>query len=33
MIDRDVEYWAKYGSSIYPSIVINNSTYRGQLET
>lgn len=25
-------YWKKYGSGIYPSIVINNRTYRGQLE-
>ena len=33
MIDEDVEYWAKYGSNLFPSIVINNSTYRGQLET
>ena len=32
-IDTDVEYWAKYGSNLFPSIVINNSTYRGQLET
>lgn len=23
----------KYGSGLFPSIVINNSTYRGQLET
>ena len=33
MIDNDVDYWAKYGSNLFPSIVINNSTYRGQLET
>ena len=33
MIDSDIEYWDKYGSSLFPSIVINNSTYRGQLET
>jgi hypothetical protein len=33
MIDKDVEYWAKFGSNLFPSIVINNSTYRGQLET
>ena len=33
MIDKDIEYWDKYGSSLFPSIVINNSTYRGQLET
>mmetsp|Transcript_13087 Transcript_13087/g.22086 ORF Transcript_13087/g.22086 Transcript_13087/m.22086 type:complete len:415 (+) Transcript_13087:46-1290(+) len=33
LIDRDVEYWWKYGTAIYPSIIINNNTYRGQLET
>ena len=33
MIDSDVEYWGKYGSNLFPSIVINNSTYRGQMET
>lgn len=32
LIDQDIDYWNKYGSSIVPSIVINNSTYRGQLE-
>ena len=32
LIDADIEYWNKYGSSINPSIVINNVTYRGQLE-
>ena len=32
-IDQDIEYWNRYGSSINPSIVINNSTYRGQLES
>jgi len=33
MIDEDVRYWGKYGSNLFPSIVINNSTYRGQMET
>lgn len=33
LIDQDLEYWDKYGSALFPSIVINNSTYRGQLET
>jgi len=33
MIETDLDYWAKYGSSLFPSVVINNSTYRGQLET
>lgn len=32
LIDQDIEYWNKYGSVLNPSIVINNSTYRGQLE-
>lgn len=32
-IDDDINYWSKYGTSLFPSIIINNSTYRGQLET
>jgi len=28
-IDRDVLYWARYGSNLFPSVVINNQTYRG----
>jgi len=33
MVDEDIEYWMQFGSGLFPSIVINNSTYRGQLET
>jgi protein-disulfide isomerase len=33
LIDQDIEYWSKFGSNIVPSIVINNVTFRGQLET
>lgn len=33
MIDEDIAYWKLYGSGMFPSIVINNSTYRGQIET
>ena len=33
IIDSEIEYWKTYGSGIYPSLVINNRTYRGQLET
>jgi len=29
LIDQDIAYWKKFGSSLVPSIVINNSTYRG----
>ena len=29
VIDRDIEYWGKYGTNLFPSIVINNSTFRG----
>ena len=32
IIDEEIHYWQKYGSGIYPAIVINNRTYRGQLE-
>jgi cbb3-type cytochrome oxidase subunit 3 len=27
-----MEYYSKYGSKLYPAIVINNQTFRGQLE-
>lgn len=33
LIDNDITYWQTFGSGIFPSIVINNSTFRGQLET
>jgi hypothetical protein len=33
IIDAEINYWKKYGSGIYPAIVINNKTYRGQLES
>jgi hypothetical protein len=32
-IDEEIEYWKTYGAGIYPSLVINNRTYRGQLES
>ena len=31
-IDREIAYWKDYGTNIYPSIVINQKTYRGQIE-
>ena len=33
IIDEEIDYWRTYGSGLYPSIVINNRTYRGQLES
>ena len=33
LIEEEIEYWKTYGTGIYPSIVINNRTYRGQLES
>jgi len=33
MIDNDIKYWSKFGSSLFPSVVINNQTFRGQIET
>lgn len=33
IIESEIEYWKTYGSGIYPSLVINNRTYRGQLES
>ncbi len=32
IIDEEIDYWNKYGAGFYPSIVINNVTYRGQLD-
>ncbi len=31
-IDEEIAYWKDYGTNIYPSIVINKKTYRGQIE-
>lgn len=31
-IDEEISYWREYGTNIYPSIVINQKTYRGQIE-
>ena len=33
IIDDEIDYWKTYGGGIYPSININNRTYRGQIET
>lgn len=32
-IDEEIAYWKQYGSGVFPSIVINNRTYRGQIES
>ena len=32
LIDKEVEYEEKYGTSLFPAVVINNQTFRGQLE-
>jgi len=32
LIDEDIEMWAQYGTGKYPSIVINKTTFRGQIE-
>jgi hypothetical protein len=29
IIDEEIKYWKAYGSGIFPSIVINNKTYKG----
>ena len=33
IIDEEIDYWKTYGAGIYPSLVVNNRTYRGQLES
>ena len=32
IIDDEIDYWRKYGGGLFPSVVINNDTYKGQLE-
>lgn len=32
IIDSEISYWKEFGTNIYPSIVINKKTYRGQIE-
>lgn len=32
IIDEEIAYWKEFGTNIYPSIVINQKTYRGQIE-
>jgi len=32
VIESEIDYWNKFGSGFFPSIVINNRTYRGQLD-
>jgi hypothetical protein len=32
IIDSEIKYWKEYGTMIYPSVVINKSTYRGQID-
>lgn len=33
VIDDEIDYWNQHGGNIIPSIVINNATYRGQMES
>lgn len=32
IIDEEIGYWKEYGTNMYPAIVINKKTYRGQIE-
>lgn len=32
IIDEEISYWKEFGTNVYPSIVINKKTYRGQIE-
>ena len=32
IIDKEIEYWRDFGTNIYPSVVINKKTYRGQID-
>lgn len=33
MIDEDIELWKEYGTGKYPAVVINQVTFRGQIES
>ena len=33
IIEEEIGYWKQFGSGIYPAVVVNNRTYRGQLES
>ena len=30
--EKEIEYYERYGAKMWPAVVINNQTYRGQLE-
>lgn len=32
LIDKEVSYWRQFGTTVYPSVVVNKKTYRGQIE-
>lgn len=32
IIDAEIKLWKDYGTNVYPSVVINGKTYRGQIE-
>lgn len=32
IIDSEIAYWKEFGTNTYPSVVINQKTYRGQIE-
>jgi hypothetical protein len=33
VLESERKYWNEYGAHFYPSIVINNRTYRGAFDT
>lgn len=32
LIDTEIKLWKEFGTTVYPSIVVNKKTYRGQIE-
>ena len=32
IIEKEIQLWRDYGTTVYPSVVINKKTYRGQVE-
>jgi len=32
MIETELQHWEEFGTNLYPSLIINKKTYRGQIE-
>ena len=32
IIDAEISYWKEFGTMVYPAVVINRRSYRGQID-